>query len=212
MSRPMDKLDRIGTADGSLSSPEILCRCIACGVDKPTSEFYPDKYSRNGLRSKCKKCQIAAATTPEALEKKRLRNKENRKKDLCQFMFYAAKCRAKRLGIPFTISKSDIFVPKVCPVLGVELKVGAGLNGDNSPSLDRINPSFGYVPGNIAVISYRANRIKNDATIEELDAVVRYVKSFDNIHLAGASTIVKVVIDNTNNKESSLFRNSAGNL
>jgi hypothetical protein len=38
---------------------------------------------------------------------------------------------------------------------------------DTSPSLDKINPELGYVPGNVAIISYRANRIKNNGTAEE---------------------------------------------
>jgi hypothetical protein len=61
-------------------------------------------------------------------------------------------------------------VPDKCPILGIELFIsekGVGRT-DNSPSLDRIIPSLGYVKGNIAVISQRANRIKNDATLEEI--------------------------------------------
>jgi hypothetical protein len=37
-------------------------------------------------------------------------------------------------------------------------------------------PSLGYVPGNIRVISMRANRIKTDATADELRAVLRYME------------------------------------
>ena len=44
---------------------------------------------------------------------------------------------------------------------------------DNSPNLDRIFPKKGYVPGNVRVISQRANRIKSDATVEEMRAVLR---------------------------------------
>ena len=43
-------------------------------------------------------------------------------------------------------------------------------------SLDCIIPELGYVPGNVAVISRRANTIKNDATIEELELVLAYMK------------------------------------
>jgi hypothetical protein len=56
---------------------------------------------------------------------------------------------------------------------------------DNAPTLDRINNSCGYVPGNVAVISWRANRIKCDATPEELRRIADYVTSLDGIDPAG---------------------------
>jgi hypothetical protein len=51
------------------------------------------------------------------------------------------------------------------------------VNRINSPSLDRINNNLGYVPGNVIVVSDRANRIKNNATIEELEKIVNYYKN-----------------------------------
>ena len=97
---------------------------------------------------------------------------------ICQ-MRNNAKIRAAAKGLPFTIKTSDISVPEVCPVLGVPLTRPDGTTrapGPYSPSLDRIVPELGYVPGNVMVISYRANRIRNDATAEELEAVLRYAK------------------------------------
>lgn len=85
-------------------------------------------------------------------------------------IWHGAKARAKEKGILFEITPEDIVVPDKCPILGIELFIsekGVGRT-DNSPSLDRIIPSLGYVKGNIAVISQRANRIKNDATLEEI--------------------------------------------
>lgn len=45
-----------------------------------------------------------------------------------------------------------------------------------APSIDRINQDSGYTKDNIRVISWRANHIKNDATLEELEKIVAYVK------------------------------------
>lgn len=47
----------------------------------------------------------------------------------------------------------------------------------DSPSLDRVIPELGYVPGNVIVISWRANNLKRDATIEELEAVIAYMRA-----------------------------------
>jgi hypothetical protein len=57
------------------------------------------------------------------------------------------------------------------------LKSSGGYQSDGSPSLDRIDPKKGYVKGNVAVISYKANRIKQDATPEELEAVASWLRS-----------------------------------
>jgi hypothetical protein len=85
-----------------------------------------------------------------------------------KMLWTAAKRRATRLGLPFAIEPSDIHIPKRCPVFGIELTgaVGAGPQ-PTSPTLDRIHPEMGYVRGNIAVISKRANDIKSYGTAAE---------------------------------------------
>lgn len=85
--------------------------------------------------------------------------------------------RARKVGLPFALVKSDIAIPEKCPVLGIPLEVGKNKPGNASPSLDRIRGDLGYVRENVRVISYRANRIRNDATVEELEAVLAYAKS-----------------------------------
>ena len=47
---------------------------------------------------------------------------------------------------------------------------------DASPSVDRIRGELGYVRGNICVISWRANKLKADATAEELEAIAAYIR------------------------------------
>ena len=80
--------------------------------------------------------------------------------------------------MPFDIGPEDVFVPEVCPVLGIPLRSGKGRGGlnDASPTLDRVIGPLGYVPGNVVVISHRANRIKSDATVEELEAILRHAR------------------------------------
>lgn len=101
-------------------------------------------------------------------------NKRIRQIRPARFLLSAAKTRAKQKGLPFNLEVSDVVVPAVCPVLGIPLAIATGACNDNSPSIDRIIPELGYVKGNIKVISRRANRIKNDATPEELYAVWKY--------------------------------------
>lgn len=89
-------------------------------------------------------------------------------------MFYDARKRAEALSIPFTITPQDIVIPDRCPVLGIPLTVDG--HRDGRPSLDRKVPQLGYTKGNIAVISFRANRIKADATPEELALILEYAR------------------------------------
>ncbi len=88
-----------------------------------------------------------------------------------------AKSRAKKNGIIFTLKFEDVpEIPKTCPILDIPLFNGVKVCCPNSPSLDRKIPSKGYVPGNVEIISQRANQIKSDATVEELGRVYNYMK------------------------------------
>lgn len=99
-------------------------------------------------------------------------------RDQSYSMFHNARQRAKRRGLVFDLTLNDIVIPRYCPVLGLELAGStAGGPADNSPSLDRIRMAEGYIRGNIEVISFRANRIKHNATVEELEKVLAYMKS-----------------------------------
>ncbi len=91
-------------------------------------------------------------------------------------MWKSAKVRAKKYGIPFAIGLADIVIPRHCPILGIPISVTDKRVSGHSPSLDRINPAKGYIPGNVAVISYRANTIKSDGTAAEHQAVAKYMR------------------------------------
>src|SRR5690625_5920799 len=90
-----------------------------------------------------------------------------------QAMLRAARSRAKRRDLPFNITIDDFEIPARCPALGIELV----FNGppDNAPSLDRVVPTMGYVKGNVAVISSRANRLKNNAEAHELRSIADFL-------------------------------------
>jgi hypothetical protein len=97
------------------------------------------------------------------------------------FMLRNAKNRAKELGREFSIERSDVVIPEICPVLGIPIEKGTGPFQPNSPSLDRIDSSLGYVKGNIAVISWRANCLKRDGTLDEFRKIVAYMESGEGI-------------------------------
>lgn len=94
-------------------------------------------------------------------------------------MLQSAKKRAVLAGVPFDLSPEDIVIPEICPVLGIRLEIQFGKRGFAacSPSLDRLVPSRGYVRGNVAVISGRANLLKRDATVDELERIASWMRS-----------------------------------
>lgn len=100
-----------------------------------------------------------------------LHNKSNKRYQI----WCSIKKRAKLKGLDFNLTLDDIpQIPKKCPVLGIPIIENKGSHQptDNSPSVDRIDSTKGYIKGNIRIISNRANRIKADATIEELRKVL----------------------------------------
>lgn len=86
-----------------------------------------------------------------------------------------SKYMAKRRGIHFDLKYTDFELPEFCPILGIKLEYGSGTNG-NAPqhaTLDRIDNSKGYVPGNVMVISRLANSMKNSASFEQLEKFIK---------------------------------------
>jgi len=90
-----------------------------------------------------------------------------------------SRCRARALkkNLEFNLDVTDIEIPEFCPILNIKLETAEKKGGQyNSPSLDRINNNFGYIKGNVQVISKRANVIKSDASLEEIELVYKFLK------------------------------------
>jgi hypothetical protein len=83
-------------------------------------------------------------------------------------------------GWEFSIRFAELEWPMKCPYLGIELDYFADERCDNSVSFDRIDPSKGYIKGNVLVCSWRANRIKNDATVDELYKIAKHLDYLQN--------------------------------
>jgi hypothetical protein len=94
-------------------------------------------------------------------------------------VFTRKKQNAKYTGWEWSVTMSDIKWPTHCPILGLELDYFAEFRKENSPSFDRIDSSKGYVAGNVQIISWRANRIKNDGTAEEHRKIAEFLDSIN---------------------------------
>lgn len=109
-------------------------------------------------------------------EKKDLHPQKFWKGTLEERICLTAQKRAKRKEVDFDLTPEDIIVPKKCPVLGITLIEGNNRTSDSSPTLDRIDSNKGYTKDNVWVISHRANQLKANASLEELEFFVKRLR------------------------------------
>jgi len=104
-----------------------------------------------------------------------------------------AKLRAQKAGVPFDLTRDYLDSIRVshCPILGIELKYTENTKiCDDSATIDRIVPELGYVPGNIQMLSHKANRMKSNATSEQLIMFAKWVlKEHDHSGREGANVL-----------------------
>ena len=158
-----DQLVVVGRAPGGTASAKWICKC-SCGRSSMRSGQTLRR--RDGSHShQCDHCTDRRAW------------KHGLTGTVEHQMWSHAKLRAKRDGVPFAIKVTDILIPERCPILGIRLVRGKGHPLPCSPSLDRIVPALGYVVGNVAVISHRANRLKGNMPLSTLLAICKWVES-----------------------------------
>lgn len=153
----------------------LKVQCVRCENFHIFTDFIKtrkkDEKGENGRNKVCKHCVYINA-----------KGRDKRKTHLNAIRF-----RCKKRGIPFNMTLEDLEIPKVCPILGVEILEswgdGGGFAKYNSPSVDKIIPELGYVKGNIQIISNRANQMKTDATIENIRSLLAYMEK--NLNMQG---------------------------
>ena len=136
--------------------------CVECGRMLPFSMYHKHKACKFGVNSVCKECR-----KPKSKKSYAGRTTEEKLLD-------GAKQRAKTYNRDFNLEVSDIIIGNVCPVL--KQPFGKS-NTEMAPTLDRINNGYGYVKGNVRVISKKANRLKSNASIEDVEKVLDYMKN-----------------------------------
>lgn len=146
-----------------LPIPEPLKKCSRCLRVLPFSDFYGHPQTRDRKCPFCRSCASKSACS---------RLKKRKKADPIYRLLISAKGNARNRGHEYAITRADIVIPKHCPYLGIILDLSgegtSGVGNLSAPSIDRIDSSKGYIPGNIQIISLLANRMKQDATIEQL--------------------------------------------
>jgi len=172
--------------------PSDAKRCNKCGEMKHISAFYTNtrKDGTPCLYSRCRPCAISDKKGAYERLKDKIKVVQKRARERYrdagphteQYItrkLAHLKQKCKKDGIPFNLDRYDLVVPEYCPVLGMKLKCNARARGDDSASVDRINPRGGYVKGNIVVVSCLANFIKYTATWEQIRAVANFYERLE---------------------------------
>ncbi len=170
-------------------------QCFCCKQVKPAEEFPKNSQLIGGLHSWCKLCSNTKNKekeyykTSQQVRKERLRTdpeyklhiltekNKNRKKNIVTSLLSNCKLRASQKNLEFDLTKEDIVIPTLCPILLKPLICGDKNDYSFSPSVDRIDNSKGYTKDNIQVISMKANKMKNNATKEELLNFAKWINS-----------------------------------
>lgn len=187
--------------------------CNTCKVEKDITEFHKCRKFKDGLQMKCKICTNEIGkkwrslhpgysdayykTNTEHMKGNQIRRYRNRKTNEPWYIAYCTiRQRARKMNIEIDVDAQyikDIWTD-ICPVLGIPLKCAVYESGNprtknkakphtNSPTIDRIDPSRGYIKGNICIMSYRANMIKNCGSIEEHKKIIDFIEKFNKSQL-----------------------------
>jgi hypothetical protein len=135
------------------------------------SESSKNYYLANKTSRKKYDKELYAKNRDQNIAKAKERLAIMKSKDPFYLLFMNRKSKAKKKGITFDVKYSDLVLPSHCPILGIPLFFDLNKAIDNTPSIDKIDPSMGYIKGNVQIISYKANRIKNNASLEELKLI-----------------------------------------
>lgn len=84
---------------------------------------------------------------------------------------------AQKRNIPFMLGFSDykrLLRTKRCYYTGVEMTFEEGQ--PNSFSIDRVDASKGYIPGNVVACTVKFNQKKKDLTMDDLRMIFKKIK------------------------------------
>lgn len=150
--------------------------CSQCSSEKAKAAWGSGKRQARGNRESVNRKWNSGQKAKEAKAKWKARNP---KRAWAVYATGGAKIRAALRGLQFNLTSEYVesIAPDKCPVFGTEFTfVGSGKMGGNSASLDRLDPSKGYVVGNVVVISMKANAIKNAYGSSDLEKVASWLK------------------------------------
>ena len=145
--------------------------CVGCLTEQNDSNF-PVRADRSGrLRPYCRSC---------ARDIQRVRYAKHRRESPFKLRCSKARSRSQFLRVPFDLTPEYLqkIWTGVCPAFNIKLDLQTDRTQEHAAELDRLVPSLGYVQGNVAWLSRKANRIKNNVSLDELESLVKWMRSW----------------------------------
>ena len=145
--------------------------CIKCKKELTVEHFHKNRLNADGIEHTCKVC----------------RKIESREKYIIDPFKSLARCKrseSKKKNIAYDLDANYLksIWTGMCPIFNIPIEIGReGMGSHKSGHLDRLIPELGYTKGNVNYISGRANRIKYDATVNELLRVATWLEAQLNV-------------------------------
>lgn len=158
-------------------------KCSRCKEEKPALEFRVREDRPGGLDYTCKPCHKQRGldwvkANPEKYREqyqKAFRRSYPTPFGRARYMYNTAKVHARTYGVPFEMSVEWILAKinaGICEVTGLPFDLTCWGKGQKSnafgPSLDRIDPTLGYVESNVRVVVWIYNRARGACQDEAL--------------------------------------------
>lgn len=157
-------------------------QCRKCKKFKSEDDFWKRSRGKNGLHPRCKDCLNSA--------RKITGYQWNGKREAQQAYHFSLKGKithwkfsAKLRGIEWKLSEQDLqHLPLTCVYTGQELVYESRL--PNTISLDRIDSTKGYEPGNIVFCCEKVNKMKQDLPVDQFLQLCRLITNRTEIILS----------------------------
>jgi len=178
--KPLIDFYKVGEYKGKISYMSCCKKCY-----NNSRKAYLNKYRReNKEKVNINKRKYYKDRMDDSIIRENVNNKQRERypRYVAKRLLKNAQIRALKKDILFDITLDDIVIPEICPILKIPLFTGTKGNYQNSPSLDRIDNTKGYIQGNVKVISTLANTMKNSATIEQLYIFTENIINYLNIN------------------------------
>lgn len=130
-----------------------------------------------GRKTKCKTCCMASYHSDPLVKAKRMKQASDWQDDnMLRYRFLSARTRSKKSGLEFSITVETVNqlwedCSGNCYYTGLPMVLERSDNM-NSVSLDRLDSSKGYVPGNVVLCRSIVNIMKSDLSEAEFSQVI----------------------------------------